>query len=210
MTKDYSVLSDEELCETAKKDKNAEEFLLVKHKDLVRFEARNLYLSWGEWDDLLQEGMIGLLQAIRGYSKENGASFVTWAALCVRGKMLNAVTASNRKKHGAMEDYIPLDSPAFQSEDGSGLYGVGRYDNPESQVIQRENAGTLRKKIFDALSKTEAAVFTEYLQGMDYREIATKLNKSPKSIDNTLQRIRRKVRELGICPPAERGAGKQK
>ena len=210
MTKDYSVLSDEELCETAKKDKNAEEFLLVKHKDLVRFEARNLYLSWGEWDDLLQEGMIGLLQAIRGYSKENGASFVTFAALCVRGKMLNAVTASNRKKHGAMKDYIPLDSPAFQSEDGSGLYGVGRYDNPESQVIQRENAGTLRKKIFDALSKTEAAVFTEYLQGMDYREIAAKLNKSPKSIDNTLQRIRRKVRELGICPPAERGAGKQK
>ncbi|MBO4325023.1 MAG: sigma-70 family RNA polymerase sigma factor [Lachnospiraceae bacterium] len=196
MSPDYSIYSDEELCGLAKTDKDAEEYLLVKNKEMVRLEARNLYLSWGEWDDLLQEGMIGLLQAIRGYSAENGASFATFAALCVRGKMLNAVTAANRRKHGAMEDYVPLDSPAFQSEDGTGLYGVGRYDNPENQVISREDAGTLRKRILDSLSKGENAVFTEYLQGLDYREIAAKLGKSPKSVDNTLQRIRRKVREL--------------
>ena len=196
MSPDYSIYSDEELCRLAKTDKDAEEYLLVKNKEMVRLEARNLYLSWGEWDDLLQEGMIGLLQAIRGYSADNGASFATFAALCVRGKMLNAVTAANRRKHGAMEDYVPLDSPAFQSEDGTGLYGVGRYDNPENQVISREDAGTLRKRILDSLSKGENAVFTEYLQGLDYREIAAKLGKSPKSIDNTLQRIRRKVREL--------------
>ena len=196
MSPDYSIYSDEELCRLAKTDKDAEEYLLVKNKEMVRLEARNLYLAWGEWDDLLQEGMIGLLQAIRGYSADNGASFATFAALCVRGKMLNAVTASNRRKHGAMEDYVPLDSPAFQSEDGTGLYGVGRYDNPESQVISREDAGTLRKRILDSLSKGENAVFTEYLQGLDYREIAAKLGKSPKSVDNTLQRIRRKVREL--------------
>ena len=196
MSPDYSIYSDEELCRLSKTDKDAEEYLLVKNKEMVRLEARNLYLSWGEWDDLLQEGMIGLLQAIRGYSADNGASFATFAALCVSGKMLNAVTASNRRKHGAMEDYVPLDSPAFQSEDGTGLYGVGRYDNPESQVISREDAGTLRKRILDSLSKGENAVFTEYLQGLDYREIAAKLGKSPKSVDNTLQRIRRKVREL--------------
>ena len=196
MSPDYSIYSDEELCRLAKTDKDAEEYLLVKNKEMVRLEARNLYLAWGEWDDLLQEGMIGLLQAIRGYSADNGASFATFAALCVRGKMLNAVTASNRRKHGAMEDYVPLDSPAFQSEDGTGLYGVGRYDNPESQVISREDAGTLRKRILDSLSTGENAVFTEYLQGLDYREIAAKLGKSPKSVDNTLQRIRRKVREL--------------
>ncbi|MBO4697765.1 MAG: sigma-70 family RNA polymerase sigma factor [Lachnospiraceae bacterium] len=196
MSPDYSIYSDEELCRLAKTDKDAEEYLLVKNKEMVRLEARNLYLSWGEWDDLLQEGMIGLLQAIRGYSADNGASFATFAALCVRGKMLNAVTAANRRKHGAMEDYVPLDSPAFQSEDGTGLYGVGRYDNPENQVISREDAGTLRKRILDSLSKGENAVFTEYLQGLDYREIAAKLGKSPKSVDNTLQRIRRKVREL--------------
>ena len=196
MSPDYSIYSDEELCGLAKTDKDAEEYLLVKNKEMVRLEARNLYLSWGEWDDLLQEGMIGLLQAIRGYSADNGASFATFAALCVRGKMLNAVTAANRRKHGAMEDYVPLDSPAFQSEDGTGLYGVGRYDNPENQVISREDAGTLRKRILDSLSKGENAVFTEYLQGLDYREIAAKLGKSPKSVDNTLQRIRRKVREL--------------
>ncbi|MBO7631289.1 MAG: sigma-70 family RNA polymerase sigma factor [Lachnospiraceae bacterium] len=197
---DYSVFSDEELCEKARTDKEAEEYLLVKYKELVRLEARNLYLSWGEWDDLLQEGMIGLLQAIRGFSPENGAGFVTFAALCVRGKMLNAVTASNRKKHGVMEDYVPLDSPAFQSEDGNGLYGVGRYDNPESQVISREDAGALRQRILDSLSKTEAEVFGEYVQGLDYREIAAKLGKTPKSVDNTLQRIRRKVRYLLISP----------
>lgn len=196
MTPDYSKYSDEELCALAKGDKVAEEYLLVRNKELVRLEARNLFLAWGEWEDLLQEGMIGLLQAIRGFSPDNGASFTTYASLCVRNKMLNAVTASNRKKHGAMEDYVPLDSPAFQSEDGSGLYAVGVYDNPENLVISREEKGTLRKRILDALSKAETEVFTEYLKGSDYREIAAKLGKTPKSVDNTLQRIRRKVRDL--------------
>lgn len=193
---DYKAYSDEELCALSAKDPRAEEYLLVKYKETVRLEARNLYLSWGEWDDLLQEGMIGLLQAIRGYRPDGGAGFSTFATLCIRGKMLNAVTAANRRKHSAMEDFVSLDSPAFQSEDGSGLYGVGLYDDPERQIISREDEGTLRKRILDTLSKTETAVFTEYLQGSDYREIAEKLGKTPKSVDNTLQRIRRKVRGL--------------
>ncbi len=209
MTPDYSKYSNEELCSLAKTDKVAEEFLLVKNKELVRLEARNLYLAWGEWDDLLQEGMIGLLQAIRGYSADNGASFATYAALCVRSKMLNAVTASNRRKHGAMEDYVPLDSPAFQSEDGSGLYAVGAYDNPENLVILREEEGTLQKRILDSLSETEKAVFREYTKGLDYKEIAKRLGKSDKSIDNTLQRIRKKVRNLVNCSTQTKGVKTQ-
>lgn len=192
----YSIYGDEELCRMAAEDPKAEEYLLVKYKELVRLLARNYFLPWGEWDDLLQEGMIGLLQAIRDYRPDAGTGFETFAGLCIRRKMMNAVTASKRRKHSAMEDFVSLDSPAFQNEDGTGLYGVGLYDNPESQLISKEDAGTLRKKILDSLSKTEHTVFMEYMRGLDYREIAAKLGKTPKSVDNTLQRIRKKVRTI--------------
>ncbi len=195
---DYSIYNDEELCAQALSDPHAEEFLLVKYKELVRSEAKNLYLSWGEWDDLLQEGMIGLLQAIRGYRSEEKAGFAAFARLCIRGKMLNAVTAANRKKHIAMEDYVSLDSPVFQNEDGSALYGVGRYDNPENQVIARESAGVMEQRILEVLSAFEQKVFRESLHGLNYREIAEKLGKTPKSIDNTLQRIRKKTQGLNL------------
>ena len=192
---DYSVYSDETLCSMAKEDTHAEEYLLVKHKELVRREAHNLYISWGEWDDLLQEGMIGLLQAVREYSPENGAGFVTFAAICIRGKMLNAVTAANRKKHKIMEDYVSLDSPDFRDENGSGLYAAGRYDNPEQQVIERVDAGLRILAIENCLSPFEKQVFREYMNGLDYREIAQKLGKTPKTIDNAFQRIRKKTKE---------------
>ncbi|MBO4485210.1 MAG: sigma-70 family RNA polymerase sigma factor [Lachnospiraceae bacterium] len=192
----YSIYGDEELCRMAAEDPKAEEYLLVKYKELVRLLARNYFLPWGEWDDLLQEGMIGLLQAIRDYRPDAGTGFETFAGLCIRRKMMNAVTASKRRKHSAMEDFVSLDSPAFQNEDGTGLYGVGLYDNPESQLISKEDAGTLRKRILDSLSKTEHTVFMEYMRGLDYREIAAKLGKTPKSVDNTLQRIRKKVRTI--------------
>lgn len=193
---DYSVYSDEELCSLAGTDSRAEEFLLVKHKELVRYEARNMYIAWGEWDDLLQEGMIGLLQAIRDFNPDNGAMFATFAAVCIRGKMLNAVTAANRKKHKAMEDYVSLDSPEFQEMDGSSLYGEGRYGNPELQVIGREDVGIIKQKIEEKLSSFERTVFREYMNGLDYKEIAGKLGKSPKTIDNAFQRIRLKTKEL--------------
>ena len=192
----YSIYGDEELCRMAAEDPKAEEFLLVKYKELVRLLARHYFLPWGEWDDLLQEGMIGLLQAIRDYKSDAGTGFQTFAGLCIRRKMMNAVTAGKRRKHSAMEDFVSLDSPAFLNEDGSGLYGVGLYANQESQVISKEDAGTLRKRILDSLSKTEHTVFTEYMRGLDYREIAAKLGKTPKSVDNTLQRIRKKVRTI--------------
>ena len=193
---DYSVYSDEALCLMAAKDPHAEEYLLVKHKELVRREAHNLYISWGEWDDLLQEGMIGLLQAIRDFSPENGAGFLTFAAICIRGKRLNAVTAANRKKHKAMEDFVSLDSPDFRDENGSGLYAAGRYDNPEQQVIARVDANLKLKQIEECLSPFEKEVFRKYLNGLDYREIAGQLGKTPKTIDNAFQRIRKKTREV--------------
>lgn len=192
---DYSSYSDEALCEIAKTDSLAEEFLLVKYKELVRREAHNLYISWGELDDLLQEGMIGLLQAVREYSADNGAGFVTFASICVRGKMLNAVTAANRKKHKAMEDFVSLDSPDFRDENGNGLYAAGRYDNPERLVIERVDANLRIKQIEEILSKFEKEVFRCYLKGMEYREIAEKMGKTPKAIDNAFQRIRKKTKE---------------
>lgn len=183
-------LSDEQLVERAHEgDGAAEEALLNRYKRLVRARARELYLVGGDRDDLLQEGMLGLVKAIREYRADREASFSTYASLLVSRQMYSAIQASQRQKHQPLNSSLSIQELAENREEAS----LGTQESPESIVLGEESARKLREQIDRLLSPYERRVLDLYLDGMDYIEIGEALQKSPKSVDNALQRIRAKV-----------------
>lgn len=175
-------------------------FLMEKYKSLVRRKTRPLFLTGGDKDDLVQEGMIGLYKAICGYIPEKEASFKTFAELCISRYIYSAIKISNRMKNQPLNTYISIYAPAFSVNDNSDesdfmidqeLENAG--NNPEDIVIGRENAVFVQEKLFKNLSKMEKQVLKRYLDGMTYQEIAADMDKTPKSIDNALQRIKMKL-----------------
>lgn len=192
--KDYGQYTDEQLIQMLRGgDKEIADYLLEKYKPYVRRKARAMYLVGGDTDDLIQEGMLGMFKALRDYDEEQGASFLTFARLCMERQMYHAVQRSNRQKHQPLNTSIPFTDEELERELGS----VMRL-NPEVILIDEENAKNSEKKIRSALSGFENQVLDCYLQGMDYIQIAEKLGRPPKSIDNAIQRIRGKVR--GVRP----------
>ncbi len=191
--KDYGKFSDEELLSGLHQgQKELEEYLMDKYKGMVLKKARAMFLIGGEKEDLIQEGMIGLFKAVRDYRPQKNASFSTFANLCVERQMYKAIEMSARQKHKPLNSYISLseeDSPLKDTEDVL-------QQNPETIVIGRENASHLMEHIKEALSPFENQVLEAYLKGMDYVQIAELMGKSPKSIDNALQRIRNKLQSL--------------
>lgn len=188
--KDYSGYTDEELLELLNSgQEDVMDYLIDKYKSMVRKKARVLYLMGGDQDDLIQEGMIGLFKAVRDYRKDKDASFYTFAQLCVDRQLYNAVQSSNRQKHRPLNSYISLNS-----QEGENELRSFRQNSPESIVIDRENAQATEKKIREQLSEFENQVLEKYLNGENYLQIADAMDRSPKSIDNALQRIRGKVR----------------
>ncbi len=191
--KDYEKFSDEELLTGLHQgQKELEEYLMDKYKGMVLKKARAMFLIGGEKEDLIQEGMIGLFKAVRDYRPQKNASFSTFANLCVERQMYKAIEMSARQKHKPLNSYISLseeDSPLKNTEDVL-------QQNPETIVIGRENASHLMGHIKEALSPFENQVLETYLKGMDYVQIAELMGKSPKSIDNALQRIRNKLQSL--------------
>ena len=191
--KDYEKFSDEELLTGLHQgQKELEEYLMDKYKGMVLKKARAMFLIGGEKEDLIQEGMIGLFKAVRDYRPQKNASFSTFANLCVERQMYKAIEMSARQKHKPLNSYISLseeDSPLKDTEDVL-------QQNPETIVIGRENASHLMEHIKEALSSFENQVLEAYLKGMDYVQIAELMGKSPKSIDNELQRIRNKLQSL--------------
>lgn len=199
MYKDYS---DEELIEMYKEGNEAAiDFLFEKYKNLVRKKAKAMFIVGGDNDDLIQEGMIGLYKAIRDYDESKDASFMTFASMCINRQMCTAVTASNRKKYLPLNSYISLDMP-IQSEleeESSKLLDVlhsSVEQNPEKLFIDRESKASIESKLGNILSTYEKEVLLLQLDGMDYVRIAEKLGKTPKSIDNALQRIRSKLNSI--------------
>lgn len=168
------------------------EYLMEKYKPLVKKRARTLYLAGGDQEDLLQEGMMGLFKAIREYEPERGASFVTFASLCIFRYMLSAIEASQRKK------YQPLNSSISfgELEEGKAEMIASTEDNPENIMLDQERTNALMEKIRNTLSSYENSVLELYLDGKGYLQIAESLQKSPKSVDNALQRIRAKVQSI--------------
>ncbi len=194
MTK-YNMLSDEDLIKlTRLGDKDAEEFLLVKYKPFVNNEVRTMFLVGAEIEDLAQEGMIGLFQAIRDYDPESGASFSTFAYTCVRNKCRSAVTNANRMKHSPLNNYISI----FYNDEENGneleIVSDEGINDPEFIVLRQEKLEKMYEELEMRLSPMEKKVVSLYLEGMSRREIADKMGKSEKSIDNALTRIHNKLK----------------
>ena len=189
----FEQMTDEQLiCRLRDGDKTVIDYVMEKYKNLVRKEANAMYLLGGENDDLIQEGMIGLFKALRDYQPGKSAVFSTFANLCVERQLYKAIEMSGRLKNKPLNSYISLseeespilDSLAFEQQD------------PEAIVIDRENVNVMQEKIRQHLSSFETQVLDSYLEGMTYTQIAEAMEKSPKSIDNALQRIRGKIREF--------------
>lgn len=187
-------LSDEELCQLAiEKNRMAEEILVTRYNRLVRSCARPFFLAGGDSEDLIQEGMVGLIKAVREYDAQKDASFRTFAEVCIRNRLYSVLRAAARDKHTPLNQSISLDTPFFDRDS----YTSGTSDlaqcNPEDFLIDREHTAALLSGVRKQLSEFEAKILGYYLDGLSCREIAETVGKTPKSVDNAVQRIRRKV-----------------
>lgn len=177
------------------------DFLMEKYKGLVRQKAKAMYLWGGENDDLIQEGMIGLFKAVEDYEPDAGASFYSFAELCISRQMYTAIKASQRKKHLPLNSYVSLYTLG-KREDGKEALPLaetieaGAESNPEELLLNTEYANAFEEELKDQLSKLENRVLYLHLMGMDYLKIAEVMDKSPKAIDNALQRIKGKARHI--------------
>ena len=202
MTK-YKKASDEEIIGWVRQqDMAAQDYLIRKYTALVKSEARKMYLIGADEEDLIQEGMIGLFQAIRDYDENQEASFASFAKLCVRRQIYSAVTASNRKKHQPLNTYISFDEPAFADDGGMDweknqtvediIFADETHTNPEKIMLDREQVDMIESLIVERLSRYEKKVLDLYLEGRSYDNIGEELGKSRKAVDNAIQRIRKK------------------
>lgn len=199
----YEQMTDEQLIGKLRKgDKNIIDYIMEKYKNMVRKEANAMYLLGGENDDLIQEGMIGLFKAIRDYQPEKENAFYGFANLCVERQLYNAVKGANRLKNSPLNSYVSLDVPVG----GVGTEETGQtlgetlekngISNPEDIMIDRERVGKIEAYIQNQLSQFEQNVVNLFIEGMNYQQIAEHLGRTPKSIDNALQRIKKKLGEL--------------
>ena len=193
---DQNPCSDEELCQrSARGDPLAEEALVVRYHRLVRICARPYFLAGGDSEDLIQEGMVGLLSAIREFSSEKGRPFRAYAETCIRHHILSAVRAAARGKHDPLNHYVSFETPLPGGNTDDYPFSAARppHQDPEELFItreeRRERLGTLKGQ----LSSLEADILDLYLRGYSYGEIAERVDRSTKAVDNAVQRIRRKV-----------------
>ena len=171
-------------------DAGAEEQLVVRYGRLVRALAHSLYLVGGDGDDLQQEGMIGLLHAIRNYRSDKEASFATFAELCIRRRLYSALRAANSDKHSVLNHSVSMDASLF---DGNFFSSEYISDDPEELLIDRERTDAFYSTIQKQLSDFEAKVLRYYLDGYSCREIVSLTGREYKSVDNAVQRLRRKI-----------------
>lgn len=197
---EFEKMSENDIINLAQnKEDSAMEYLLEKYKPLVRQKTRKLFLIDGDKDDLIQEGMIGLFKAVRDYQAGKDAAFRTFADLCISRQLYSAIKKSNRLKNQPLNSYISIYSDEFNDADELAgdrtviSSGSDNIANPEAIVIDRESAVDMQNQMFDKLSKMEREVLKRYLDGMTYQEIVADMEKSPKSIDNALQRIKGKI-----------------
>lgn len=196
---DYSVMTDEKLIELSRDGKDeVMDYLLDKYKGLVRRKARTMFLVGGDTDDLIQEGMIGLYKAVRDYDVRKEASFLTFANLCIDRQIYSAINASNRKKHSPLNSYISFPLLNFLNDNVTNELYMDKQNvnhrNPEDLYIDRENVLHIEHMLEKELSAFEYEVLKMYIDGADYIEIAERMDKKPKSIDNAIQRIKKKVK----------------
>ena len=177
-------------------DTHAEEYLLNKYKNFVRSKARSYFLIGADHEDIVQEGMIGLYKSIRDYKPEKLSSFRAFAELCITRQIITAIKTATRQKHIPLNSYVSLNKPLYDEESDRTLLDIimeGGAGNPEDMIINQEDLGNIHQKINEVLSGLEQEVLSAYLDGKSYQEIAEALGRHVKSIDNALQRVKRKL-----------------
>lgn len=199
----YDRMTDEQLIsELRSGDQGIMDYIMDKYKSMVRKKARAMFLLGGENDDLIQEGMIGLIKAVRDYDPEQGNSFSSFADLCVSRQMYSAIEASKRKKHLPLNYYVSLYEESENHHDGENKMQLidtiepEQENNPEELYFGKEYTEAFVEQLKEMLSPFENHVLYLHLMGTDYKKIAEILEKSPKSIDNAIQRIRGKAEKM--------------
>ena len=188
----WEARTDEELCALVRQGiLGAEEVLVKRYTRLVRKLARPFYLAGGDSDDLIQEGMIGLIHGVREYDGARSASFRTFAEICIRNRLYSAVRAAARDKHSPLNQSVPLEIPFFDSQ--VPLFNGIAGQDPEDLIIGQEGARDTLSDVRKQLSEFEAKILGYYLDGLTIQETAKAVSRSPKSVDNAVQRIRRKA-----------------
>jgi len=191
---------DEDLVEDVRLgDNNALEFLINKYKSFVRAKARTYFLIGADREDIIQEGMIGLYKAIRDFRGDKLSSFRAFAELCITRQIITAIKTATRQKHIPLNSYVSLNKPIFDEESDRTLMdviGEEKISDPEEMIINREEFAGIEEKMSEILSSLEWEVLSLYLQGKSYQEIAEELDRHVKSIDNALQRVKRKLEKF--------------
>ena len=195
-------MADEQLIRKLREGETAiADFIVNKYKSMVKKKAKAMFLLGGENDDLIQEGMIGLFKAIRKYDRSQEVSFASFADLCVSRQMSSAIKMSNRKKHSPLNSYVSLYQSDDEETEENNILLIEQLQNaqggnPEDIFLDKEYFKTMEQELAKRLSDFESRVLHLHLLGEDYRTIAKLLDKSPKSIDNALQRIKQKVFDI--------------
>lgn len=198
----YDRMTDEQLlCDYKNGNQEIMDYLTVKYKSMVRKKARAMYLLGGENEDLIQEGMIGLIKAVRDFDVTQKTSFSSFAELCVSRQMYSAIEASNRKKHLPLNSYVSLYEDSEEVGEGRSLPLIdtiesSKENDPEVLYFGKEYTEAFAEQLKELLSPLENHVLYLHLMGTDYRTIAELLGKSPKSVDNALQRIKTKAQKI--------------
>jgi RNA polymerase sporulation-specific sigma factor len=203
MTEQFKLddLSDEQLVLAAQNnDMSAVNTLMKRYRDFVGAKVKAYFLVGADKDDLFQEGMIGLYKAVRDFKSDRCPTFKAFAGVCVSRQIITAIKTANRQKHMPLNSYVSLDKNVYEDDNGDGAFiNVihEQYQNdPEEIVINRESMDTIEYRINKTLSKLELQVLVYYLRGMNYREISDLINKDVKSVDNAIQRIKRKLEAI--------------
>ncbi len=196
----YSEMADEEVVSLSKQgNMYAMEAILNRYKGFVASKARPYFLIGGNHEDMIQEGMIGLYKAVRDYLPDKQASFRSFAEICITRQMITAIKTATRQKHQPLNSYVSLSRPAYDENSDQTLADVvlgSSCMNPEELIINKESYDACEAAISKALSKLEHKILSLYLQGKSYQEISEQIGKSPKSIDNALQRVKRKLERI--------------
>lgn len=196
----FEELPDEQVAELAR-DNNAyaQEYLLNKYKNFVRAKARSYFLIGADREDIVQEGMIGLYKAIRDFKVSKLTSFRAFAELCITRQIITAIKTATRQKHRPLNSYVSLNKPVYDEESDRMLIDVlssGKVSNPEDIFIGKEDFSTIETKMGKMLSPLEMKVLQKYIEGKSYLEISDELERSVKSVDNALQRVKNKLEKL--------------
>lgn len=202
VTNNYNSMSDEDLIVSIKSgDKSALEFLIDKYKELVNMKISRFFIIGAEREDIVQEGLIGLFKAIKSYNVDKQNSFKTFANMCIERQLITAIKSSNRQKHIPLNSYLSLNIAAYDEDEDTTLMEVMNFDqieDPLDTITKQEYYKSVETAIDKSLSDFEKQVLNRYMQGESYVEIAEKLDTPVKSIDNAIQRIRKKaIKNIG-------------